>query len=187
MTLAEEALAHLGAVVRVAEPHGRRHGRLRLGARLLCLACRSDDRGGAAARPVARGLDPARRADDARDGEAAPRRGMHPVELREMVTSPGGTTIAAIHELEIAGVRAAFLNAIQAAMTRSRELAAEHKGNWESTERGSQGMRDAQRPRPGRRPAPPAGLRSQSSHTRRPLSAATGAATTAARSEAAAG
>jgi pyrroline-5-carboxylate reductase len=49
---------------------------------------------------------------------------MHPVELREMVTSPGGTTIAAIRELEIAGVRAAFLNAIQAAMVRSRELAA---------------------------------------------------------------
>jgi pyrroline-5-carboxylate reductase len=48
----------------------------------------------------------------------------HPVELREMVTSPGGTTIAAIRELERAGVRAAFLNAIQAAMDRSRELAA---------------------------------------------------------------
>jgi len=50
---------------------------------------------------------------------------MHPVELREMVTSPGGTTIAAIRELEMAGVRAAFLNAIQAAMVRARELAAE--------------------------------------------------------------
>jgi pyrroline-5-carboxylate reductase len=49
---------------------------------------------------------------------------MHPVELREMVTSPGGTTIRAIRELERAGVRAAFLNAIQAAMERSRELAA---------------------------------------------------------------
>jgi pyrroline-5-carboxylate reductase len=49
---------------------------------------------------------------------------MHPVELREAVTSPGGTTIRAIHELEQAGVRAAFLNAIQAAMERSRELAA---------------------------------------------------------------
>jgi pyrroline-5-carboxylate reductase len=48
---------------------------------------------------------------------------MHPVELREMVTSPGGTTIAAIRELEQAGVRAAFLNAIQAAMKRSQELA----------------------------------------------------------------
>src|SRR4249920_1746990 len=49
---------------------------------------------------------------------------MHPVELREAVTSPGGTTIRAIHELEQAGVRAAFLNAINAAMERSKELAA---------------------------------------------------------------
>ena len=49
---------------------------------------------------------------------------IHPVELRETVTSPGGTTIRAIRELERAGVRAAFLNAIQAAMERSRELAA---------------------------------------------------------------
>src|SRR5438132_2111689 len=48
---------------------------------------------------------------------------MHPVELREAVTSPGGTTIRAIRELESAGVRAAFLNAIQAAMERSQELA----------------------------------------------------------------
>jgi pyrroline-5-carboxylate reductase len=48
---------------------------------------------------------------------------MHPVELRESVTSPGGTTIAAIRELEQAGVRAAFLNAIEAAMNRARELA----------------------------------------------------------------
>ena len=52
--------------------------------------------------------------------------GKHPVELREMVTSPGGTTIAAIRVLEEAGVRAAFLNAINAAMERSRELARDH-------------------------------------------------------------
>ena len=49
---------------------------------------------------------------------------IHPVELRENVTSPGGTTIRAIRELELAGIRAAFLNAIQAAMERSRELGA---------------------------------------------------------------
>ncbi|MGH2768686.1 MAG: pyrroline-5-carboxylate reductase [Actinomycetota bacterium] len=52
---------------------------------------------------------------------------MHPVELREAVTSPGGTTIMAIRELEQAGVRAALLNAIQAAVVRSRELAAGHE------------------------------------------------------------
>jgi pyrroline-5-carboxylate reductase len=49
--------------------------------------------------------------------------GRHPVELREMVTSPGGTTISAIRVLEEAGVRAAFLNAIDAARHRSAELA----------------------------------------------------------------
>jgi pyrroline-5-carboxylate reductase len=51
---------------------------------------------------------------------------MHPVELREAVTSPGGTTTRAIRELEQAGVRAAFLNAINAAMERSKELARGH-------------------------------------------------------------
>jgi pyrroline-5-carboxylate reductase len=40
-----------------------------------------------------------------------------------MVTSPGGTTIEAIRRLEEAGVRAAFLNAIDAANKRSEELA----------------------------------------------------------------
>jgi pyrroline-5-carboxylate reductase len=49
--------------------------------------------------------------------------GKHPVELREMVTSPGGTTIVAIKHLEQAGIRAAFLNAIDAARDRSAELA----------------------------------------------------------------
>jgi pyrroline-5-carboxylate reductase len=49
--------------------------------------------------------------------------GRHPVELRESVTSPGGTTIAAIRVLEEQRVRAAFLNAIEAAKKRSEELA----------------------------------------------------------------
>ncbi|HWB66669.1 MAG TPA: pyrroline-5-carboxylate reductase [Mycobacteriales bacterium] len=51
--------------------------------------------------------------------------GEHPVQLREAVTSPGGTTIAAIRELENHGVRAALLAALAAARDRSRELAAE--------------------------------------------------------------
>ena len=49
---------------------------------------------------------------------------MHTGQLRELVTSPGGSTIGPIRVLESAGVRAAFLNAIQAAMVRARELAA---------------------------------------------------------------
>jgi pyrroline-5-carboxylate reductase len=48
--------------------------------------------------------------------------GEHPVILREAVTSPGGTTINAIRELERHGVRAAFLAAIEAARDRGREL-----------------------------------------------------------------
>lgn len=50
--------------------------------------------------------------------------GEHPVILREAVTSPGGTTIAAVAELERHRVRAAFLAAIEAARDRGRELAA---------------------------------------------------------------
>jgi pyrroline-5-carboxylate reductase len=48
--------------------------------------------------------------------------GEHPVQLREAVTSPGGTTIAAIRELEVHGVRAAVIAAIEAACNRSVEL-----------------------------------------------------------------
>ncbi len=50
--------------------------------------------------------------------------GEHPVILREAVTSPGGTTISAIRELERHGVRAAFIAAIEAARDRGRELGA---------------------------------------------------------------
>lgn len=46
----------------------------------------------------------------------------HPVLLREAVTSPAGTTISAIRELERHGVRAALLAAIEAARDRSIEL-----------------------------------------------------------------
>ena len=49
--------------------------------------------------------------------------GTHPVVLREQVTSPAGTTAAALRELEIHKVRAAFLAAMEAARDRSRALA----------------------------------------------------------------
>ena len=48
--------------------------------------------------------------------------GEHPVQLREAVTSPAGTTIAAIRELEKHGVRAAILAAVEAASLRSAAL-----------------------------------------------------------------
>jgi len=49
--------------------------------------------------------------------------GEHPTLLREAVTSPAGTTIAAIRELENHGVRAALLAALEAASNRSQEIA----------------------------------------------------------------
>ncbi len=52
--------------------------------------------------------------------------GEHPVKLREAVTSPAGTTINAIRELENHGVRAALLDALAAARDRAQEIAAEY-------------------------------------------------------------
>ncbi|AAZ56741.1 pyrroline-5-carboxylate reductase [Thermobifida fusca] len=49
--------------------------------------------------------------------------GDHPTLLREAVTSPGGTTAAALRELERHGLRSAFADAVEAACRRSAELA----------------------------------------------------------------
>ena len=51
--------------------------------------------------------------------------GEHPVTLREAVTSPAGTTIAAIRELDRHAVRAALVAALEAARDRAREIAAQ--------------------------------------------------------------
>jgi pyrroline-5-carboxylate reductase len=48
--------------------------------------------------------------------------GQHPGQLRDQVTSPGGTTIAGIEALEEAGLRSALIGAVRAAAERSREL-----------------------------------------------------------------
>jgi len=126
LKLAEDALAHLGAVVRVAEPYmdavtavsgsGPAYFALLSEAMIEAGILLGLSREISTQLVVQTMLGTAKQLRDER---------LHPVELREMVTSPGGTTIAAIRELETAGVRAAFLNAIQAAMNRSRELAAE--------------------------------------------------------------
>lgn len=47
---------------------------------------------------------------------------MHPAQLRDQVTSPGGTTIAGIYALENRGVRAAMTDAVLGAMARSEQL-----------------------------------------------------------------
>lgn len=49
----------------------------------------------------------------------------HPAVLREMVTSPAGTTMAGLRELEACGVRSAFLEAVCAASNRAGELSGE--------------------------------------------------------------
>ncbi len=125
VTLAEEALAHLGAVVRVPERHMDAVTAVSgSGPAYFALLAEAMIEGGlllGLSREISTQL-----VIQTMLGTAKQLRdeGLHPVELREMVTSPGGTTIAAIRELESAGVRAAFLNAIQAAMTRARELEA---------------------------------------------------------------
>ncbi len=49
--------------------------------------------------------------------------GQHPASLKDAVASPGGTTIAGLHELELGAFRGCVLNAVQAATERSVELA----------------------------------------------------------------
>ncbi len=48
--------------------------------------------------------------------------GLHPGALKDMVTSPGGTTIEGLHELEKGRVRGALMNAVRAATDKSKKL-----------------------------------------------------------------
>jgi pyrroline-5-carboxylate reductase len=60
--------------------------------------------------------------DRAADGGSRPRPDATPAQLRATVTSPGGTTAAALRELERGGLRVAVDTAVQAAKTRSEQL-----------------------------------------------------------------
>ncbi|KAA8517217.1 hypothetical protein F0562_017531 [Nyssa sinensis] len=55
-------------------------------------------------------------------GSMATNAGKHPGQLKDDVTSPGGTTIASIHELERSGFRGILMNAVVSAGKRRREL-----------------------------------------------------------------
>jgi pyrroline-5-carboxylate reductase len=50
---------------------------------------------------------------------------LHPAVLRDAVVTPGGTTIAAIHELESHGLRAMLISAVETATARSKEIGAQ--------------------------------------------------------------
>ncbi len=54
--------------------------------------------------------------------------GMHPGELKDMVTSPGGTTVAGLSELEKGGLRGVLIRAVEAATRRSEELGQKPEG-----------------------------------------------------------
>jgi pyrroline-5-carboxylate reductase len=47
---------------------------------------------------------------------------IHPGQLKDMVTSPGGTAIAGLHTLEKGGIRTALINGVESATLRSKEL-----------------------------------------------------------------
>jgi pyrroline-5-carboxylate reductase len=51
---------------------------------------------------------------------------LHPGQLKDMVTSPGGTAIAGLHTLEAGGLRTTLMNAVEAATNRARELGRTH-------------------------------------------------------------
>jgi pyrroline-5-carboxylate reductase len=59
----------------------------------------------------------------------------HPGQLKDMVTSPGGTAIAGLHTLEKGGLRTTLINAVEAATIRSKELGEIMMENFSNNEK----------------------------------------------------
>ena len=77
---------------------------------------------------------------------------LHPAILRDEVTTPGGTTIAALHELEKHGLRHMLISAVETATLRSREICAQIVENFSKA-----ALKPSSKtavPRPASKPAP---------------------------------
>ena len=84
---------------------------------------------------------------------------MHPAELRNMVTSPGGTSAAALHELESGRLRTVLSEAVWAAFRRTEELGRQLEARVDAAGDG-----------PAPRPEPPADGRARHAHRPDPTS-----------------
>ncbi len=124
MALAESVFAAVGSVARVEE--AQMHAVTALSGSGPAYAALLIE--GLAAGGVNRGLPP----DAARAlacqtllgaAKLVREEGLHPAALRDRVTTPAGTTIAGLHQLELHGVRGALMDAVEAAAQRSMELA----------------------------------------------------------------
>jgi pyrroline-5-carboxylate reductase len=80
--------------------------------------------------------------------------GMHPAELRNMVTSPGGTSAAALHELESGRLRTVLSEAVWAAFRRTVELGDQLEASVAPARAPGEPPRRAPRTAPAERPAP---------------------------------
>ncbi len=125
LVLAEQILGAVGVVVRVPEEHlDAVTGLSGSGPAYVFLVAEALIEAGVLAglpRPVADALT----RETLLGAATLLAEGERPEQLRAAVTSPGGTTAAAIHVLEQQGVRAALVDAVRAAARRSRELGAE--------------------------------------------------------------
>jgi pyrroline-5-carboxylate reductase len=76
---------------------------------------------------------------------------LHPAVLRDAVVTPGGTTIAAMHELERHGLRAMLISAVEAATARSKEIGAQLAERYSAPAASSSSLRKRAAKKPSAR------------------------------------